>query len=123
MTGNKNCFVSLDENIKSHITLGDGSHQDVAGKGTIAVRAKNGSTKFIQDALYVPGLAQNLLSVGQLLQRGYMVKFDENRCLIHDKKRGELIAFVTMAHKKIFPLMMPLEHKVALTTTIESTKL
>jgi len=47
MTGNKNSFVSLDENIKSHITLGDGSHQDVAGKGTIAVRAKNGSTKFI----------------------------------------------------------------------------
>ena len=47
MTGNKNSFVSLDENIKSHITLGDGSHQDVASKGIIAVRAKNGFTKFM----------------------------------------------------------------------------
>jgi len=118
MTGNKNSFVSLDENIKSHITLGDGSHQDLAGKGTIATRAKNGFTKFIQDVLYVPGLARSLLSVGQLLQRRYMVKFDENRCLIHDKKKGKLIAFVTMAHNRIFLLIMPLEHKVALTTTV-----
>ncbi|KAK9697824.1 hypothetical protein RND81_08G063500 [Saponaria officinalis] len=36
MTGNKNSFVSLNENIKSQITLGDGRSQDVAGKGTIA---------------------------------------------------------------------------------------
>ena len=64
MAGNKNSLVNLDENIISHITPGDGSHQDVAGKGTIAVRAQNSSTKFMQDVLYVPGLAQNLLSVG-----------------------------------------------------------
>ena len=51
------------------------------------------------------------------------MKFDENRCLIHDKKKGQLIASVTMAPNRIFPLMMPLEHKVALTTTVESTKL
>ena len=51
------------------------------------------------------------------------MKFDENRCLIHDKKKGQLIAFATMAPNRIFPLMMSLEHKIALTTTIESTKL
>ena len=49
MNGNKNSFDSLDKNIKSHITLGDGSHQDVASKGTIAIKAKNDSMKFIQD--------------------------------------------------------------------------
>ncbi|XP_057540747.1 uncharacterized protein LOC130818601 [Amaranthus tricolor] len=67
MTGNKNSFANLDENIKSQITLGDGSNQVVAGKGTIVVKTKNGSSKFIPDVFYVPGLAQNLLSVGQLV--------------------------------------------------------
>ena len=49
MTGNKNSFANLDENIKSQITLGDGSNQVVAGKGTIVVKTKNGSSKFIPD--------------------------------------------------------------------------
>ncbi|XP_057535290.1 uncharacterized protein LOC130813472 [Amaranthus tricolor] len=40
MTGNKNFFITLDENIKSQITLGDGSNQEVFGKGTIVVKKK-----------------------------------------------------------------------------------
>ena len=67
MTGNKNSFVRLDKQIKSSITFGDGRTQEFTGKGTIVVKSKNGFTKYIQDDLYVPGLAQNLLSVGQLL--------------------------------------------------------
>ncbi|XP_057533067.1 uncharacterized protein LOC130810966 [Amaranthus tricolor] len=55
ITGNKNSFANLDENIKSQITLGDGSNQVVAGKGTIVVKTKNGSSKFIPDVFYVPG--------------------------------------------------------------------
>ena len=56
MTGNKNSFVRLDEQIKSSITFGDRRTQEVAGKGTIAVKSKNSLTKYIQDVLYVPGL-------------------------------------------------------------------
>ena len=40
MTGNKNSFVNIDENIKSQITLGDGSNQEVVGKETIVVKTK-----------------------------------------------------------------------------------
>ena len=57
MTADKNIFARLDESIKSNIILGDRRAQEVATKGTIAVKAKNGSTKYIQDILYVPGLA------------------------------------------------------------------
>ena len=49
MTGNKDSFVSLNENVKSHITLGNGRSQEVKGKGTIAVKTKDGSSKFIHD--------------------------------------------------------------------------
>ncbi|XP_026377725.1 uncharacterized protein LOC113272025 [Papaver somniferum] len=63
MTGDKTCFVSLDENINSHVKLGDGNLHKAEGKGVISVSSKVGH-KLIHDVLYVPGLAQNLLSVG-----------------------------------------------------------
>ena len=103
MTGNKNSFVNFNENIKSHITLDDGRSQDVVGKGTIAIKTKSDSTKFVQDALYVLGLAQNLFSVSQLLQRGYMVNFHDDKCLLCDKKKKEQIASVLMALIEYFP--------------------
>ena len=66
--GNKNYFLTLDENVKTHNTVGDGKKEDVVGKGTIAVKTKNGSSKLINEVFYVPGLTQNLLSVGQLIK-------------------------------------------------------
>ena len=69
MTDDKNYFVTLDENVKTHITLSDGKKEDVVRKGTIAVKTKNDSLKLIYEVFYVPGLAQNLLSVGQLIKK------------------------------------------------------
>jgi len=53
MMGDKNSFVQLNESIKSNIILADGRIQEVAGKGTIVIKSKNSSTKYIQDVLYV----------------------------------------------------------------------
>jgi len=102
MTENKILLSDWTKKIKSSITFGDGRTQEVARKGTIVVKSKNGLTTYIQDVLYVHGLAQNLLNVGQLLQKGYMVNFDENKCLVMDKKEGHLIALVSMVPNKIF---------------------
>ena len=43
--------------------------------------------KFIHDVIYVPGLAQNLLSLGQLMKKGYYAVFDNEDCIIYDKRR------------------------------------
>ena len=42
ITGDKNYFVTLDENVKTHITqLATVKKKDVAGKETIAVKTRN----------------------------------------------------------------------------------
>ena len=64
-TGNKNSFLQLNKNVKSNITLSDRRTQEVAVKGVIAIKPKNGTSKFIQCVLYVHCLAQNQLSMGQ----------------------------------------------------------
>ena len=58
MTGDKTYFIWIDKGIKANITLLDGRTQEVPSKGTIALKAENGLTKYIQDVLCVPGLAQ-----------------------------------------------------------------
>lgn len=64
MTGNKNLFVKLDMDATSQVTLGNGKKANVEGKGVIVVNRDSNDTKYIHDALYVPNLAYNLLSVG-----------------------------------------------------------
>ena len=87
----------------------------------MAVKVKNGTSRFIQEVLYVPSLAQNLLSVGQLVQRGYSAKFDDDNCFVDDKKDDQLIASLVMVSNRIFPLKMPMEPKVALSSTMDDS--
>ena len=104
--GDKSYFVTLDQNVKTHITLGDGKKENVAEKGIIVVKTKDGSSKLIHEVNNVPGLAQNLLSVGQLIKKGYMVKFENNKCQIYNKNKDQIITTFEMAPNKKFPLKM-----------------
>ncbi|XP_074283722.1 uncharacterized protein LOC141608081 [Silene latifolia] len=53
---------------------------------------------------YVPQLAYNLLSVGQLLESGFSLSFDNNSCEIKDKKSNEIVAMTSMGRNKMFSL-------------------
>ena len=56
------------------------------GKGTVAISTNRG-TKLIFDVLYVLEIDKNLLSVGQLVEKGYKVFFENKSSLI--KNGGE----------------------------------
>lgn len=75
---NRKKFVQLYDKVSSQVKLRDEKLQNVEGKGVIAVYMKGGNKRLISDVLYVPGLTQNLLSVGQLLQKGYALNFDND---------------------------------------------
>lgn len=48
------------------------------GSGRIVLRAHDGREVIVDDVLYVPGLKTNLLSVGQLLQKGFTMTMENN---------------------------------------------
>ncbi|RDX74887.1 hypothetical protein CR513_45325, partial [Mucuna pruriens] len=50
---------------------------------TIAISTSLG-TKIISYVLYVPDIDQNLLSVGQLIEKEFKVSFEHQHCLIYD---------------------------------------
>ena len=83
MTHDKELFIELKPSKISKVKMGHGGYILVKGIGTIAI-VTHSSTKIIFEVLYVPDLDQNLLSVGQLLEKGLKVFFEDNYCLIKD---------------------------------------
>ena len=74
----------MEENINFEVALGKGKVQKVEVKATIAVRTKNGQQMIINDVLYIMRIAQNLLSIGELLDKSNRVIFNVRKCSLID---------------------------------------
>lgn len=103
MCGKKEMFSELDESFVSEVKFGNDTKVPVMGKGKISIQLKDGSMNLISDVLYVPSLHQNLLSMGQLSEKGYEMQIYKGVCTINDERKG-LIAKVKMTPNHLFPL-------------------
>ncbi|GMI78607.1 hypothetical protein HRI_001530000 [Hibiscus trionum] len=89
MTHDKELFRDLKPTNITKIRIGNGEYISVKGKGTVAITSCSG-TKLIHDVLFVPKIQQNLLSVGQLIERGFKVVFEDKYCLIKDAANQDI---------------------------------
>ena len=71
MCGYRELFGDLDETKQGLVTFGDTSKVPFKGKGSIPIKLKNDDSSYIADVYYVPAIKQNLVSIGQLLEKGY----------------------------------------------------
>ena len=117
MSGIKSIFRDIDETHKLNVRLGDNKQIQVEGKGTIEVKTNQGKVKYLDNVFFVLTLSHNLLSVGQLVNDGYSVIFDDGSCTIRDKKSGLIIVNVCMTQNKMFPLDVSNIERHALITT------
>ena len=62
----------------------------IKGMGSITLDGKTN----IDEVYFVDGLKHNLLSVGQLVDKGYQLQFVDNTCTIKDKE-GNMIGTST----------------------------
>lgn len=89
MTYDKALFKELRSTETKKVRIGNGEYIHAKGKGTIAIASCSG-TKFITHVLYVPDIDQNLLSVGQLMEKGYVLHFVNKACVIEDPSGHEI---------------------------------
>ena len=68
-------FPNMDENMKFEVISGTDRKVSVMGKGRVDVLTKKGEQKFMPDVYYVPGLKCKLMSIGQLMKKGYVMYF------------------------------------------------
>ncbi|XP_061338299.1 uncharacterized protein LOC133285140 [Gastrolobium bilobum] len=103
MSGSKSSFSHLNENFQSTVSFGDHSTVKVMGKGDIKIKTKNGFVETISNVLYVPDLKSNLLSAGQLQEKGYVITIKNGVCEIYDSVRGAIVV-IQMSSNRLFPL-------------------
>jgi len=103
MCGQKKLFAYLDDSFSTKVKFGDDRFVPVTGKGRILITLKNGDHKYIYDIFYVPDMKSNLLSMGQLAKKGYVMHIVENIFSIFDKK-GSLILRTFLSKNRMFPV-------------------
>ena len=102
MCGKKEYFIDFDENFTDTVKLGNNTSMAVIGKGNIRLQV-DGMVQKITGVFYIPELKNNLLSIGQLQEKGLAILFQHNRCKVYHSERG-LIMDTKMSDNRMFRL-------------------
>ncbi|KAG8488945.1 hypothetical protein CXB51_017000 [Gossypium anomalum] len=90
MASDKSMFRELDTSFVSKVRISNGELLEAKGNGKAVICTQSGN-KTISEVLYVPDIDQNLLSVGQLLEKGYSIIFERKTYMINDSFGQELV--------------------------------
>jgi len=90
MCGIKDWFFDLDEQFRVSVKLGDNSRMMAVGKGNVKFNV-GGMVQVISDVYFIPELKNNLLSIGQLQEKGLTIVFKENVCKVYHQDKGMIM--------------------------------
>ncbi|XP_016651052.1 PREDICTED: uncharacterized protein LOC107881557 [Prunus mume] len=106
MTSQESALINIDRIVTGKVKMGTRDLVQATGKGTLVVETQCGK-RYINEVLLVPGLDENLLSVGQMMEHGYYVLFGENKAVVFDDSSlNNVVAKVPMAGNRCFPLSL-----------------
>ncbi|XP_011040071.1 PREDICTED: uncharacterized protein LOC105136430 [Populus euphratica] len=81
-TRRKSFFCDLDENFRETVKLGNNSSITVIEKGNVRIKV-NENIQVITGVFYVPDLKSNLLSIGQLQEKGLAILIQHGKCKVY----------------------------------------
>jgi len=117
MTDKKSWFSKLDDSVNRKIRFADSSIICAASIGKVLIHRKDGKKACITDVLYVPNMRSNLISIGQLLQKGYTMKMKAQAMKVFDSK-NRLILKAPMSKQRPFKINISvIEDKCMLSET------
>lgn len=123
MTGLKEKFTKLDENVTGQVHFGDGSSVKIEGKGTITMICKNGEKRHLYDVYYIPCLCSNIISLGQMSERGNRVVLKGDYLWIYDEQ-DQLLMKVKRSHNRLYKIVIETsKHECLLSKTDELSQL
>ncbi|XP_019455103.1 PREDICTED: uncharacterized protein LOC109356227 [Lupinus angustifolius] len=87
MTGYREWLVNFDERKKNNVRFPDNRMIQAEGTGDVLINRKDGKHAMITDVLYVPNMKSNLISMGQLLERGFSMGLIYGSLEVYDHKK------------------------------------
>ena len=88
MTGDKSLLREVVKKAGPRVSFGDNSKGYTLGYGKLKV-----DNVVIEEVSLVDGLKHNFLSISQLCDKGNDVIFEDERCLIVNKKSKEIVLY------------------------------
>ncbi|KAF2295179.1 hypothetical protein GH714_031933 [Hevea brasiliensis] len=98
MCGNSKMFSNLDTDFTHSVKLGNNTRMKVTGKGVIKLFLQ-GVCYTVSDVYCVPELKNNLLSVGQLQEKGVAILFKDGVCSLYHPLKGKMAESVMSANR------------------------
>ncbi|XP_034212743.1 uncharacterized protein LOC117625258 [Prunus dulcis] len=120
MTRNESLLTDIRTNVVGKVQMPNGELVNVAGMGTLAIDTTKGK-KYIKEVMYLPGLKENLLSVGQMDEHGYYLVFGGKLCSIFEGPSLEcLVIKVEMKRNRCYPLALLSNDHIALKASVSN---
>ncbi|XP_006595218.1 uncharacterized protein [Glycine max] len=107
MVGRKDWLIDLDTSKKTQIKLADSKALTVEGMGNIVTKRKDGKVALIENVPFVPGMKCNLMSVGQLIEKGFLVIMKLDYLEMYDQHQ-RLVLKSPLSKNKPFKLQFDL---------------
>lgn len=98
MCGEKKWFSDLEEGYKHTVKLGDNSKMLVVGRGNVKLETE-GASHIITNVYYIPELKNNLISNGQLVERGMLVLIQREACKLYHPESGLIMKSVMTSNR------------------------
>ena len=117
MTGRHDWFIKLDDSSQGKIRFADDSSLNSEGSGRVVLRDSGGREVVIDGVLYVPGLKTNLISLGQLLQKGFMMEMKKNGLNVYDQSK-KLVIHADLSENRTFRIAMNTQKHQCLATAV-----
>jgi hypothetical protein len=102
------------------VSFGDHSKVNVMDEGDIQIKTKKDTIETISNVFYILDLKSNLLSLGQLQEKGYVTTIKDGVCEVYDPTRG-LVAHAKMTPNILFPLQIQTLQHCLMSREIDST--
>ncbi|KAL9429389.1 hypothetical protein AB3S75_031241 [Citrus x aurantiifolia] len=115
MSGDKSLFCDFDESFKHTVKLGNNTRMEVTGRGNVRLKVK-GTTHVVSEVYYVPELRNNLLSIGQLQERGLAIVIQHGKLKMYHPEKG-LIVTTDMTTNRMFMMIASFLPQRAITQT------
>jgi hypothetical protein len=117
MTGTRSMLTQLDE--QGTVRFGDGSRVNIRGMGSVVMQDLNHGHKVLTDVYYIPELKSNIVSLGQLEEKGFKYVGEDGRLCVFDQERALLIS-APRTENRLYLAKFGLSPPVCLLTQSES---
>ena len=79
--------------------FGDGSHVEIEGIGSVEIQGRHNQHKVLTDVYYIPKLKSNIVSLGQLEEKGSKSVLENGKLCVFDQEKTLLISAPRTANR------------------------